>query len=93
MNDGPLLLSHGREPDTGEQGSQRVLARTVPVLVEVDMILRMLRTTEWGRLLDFVSRSFFEVLPPGGLAAAARDRIASSRNGAGMRAAFAAAST
>lgn len=51
------------------------------------MILRMLRATEWGQLLDFVSPSFFEVLPARGLAGAARDLIASSRDDAGMRAA------
>lgn len=51
------------------------------------MILRMLRATEWGQLLDFVSPSFFEVLPARGLAAATRDLISSSRDTAGMRAA------
>jgi hypothetical protein len=51
------------------------------------MILRMLRATEWGQLLDFVSPSFFEVLSARGLAGAARDLIASSRDAAGMRAA------
>ncbi|MCX5739330.1 MAG: hypothetical protein NTZ61_12700 [Proteobacteria bacterium] len=49
------------------------------------MILRMLRSTEWGQLLDFVSPSFFEVLSARGLAGAARDLIASSRDDAGMR--------
>lgn len=51
------------------------------------MFLRMLRATEWGQLLDFVSPSFFEVLSARSLAGAARDLIASSRDDAGMRAA------
>lgn len=50
------------------------------------MFLRMLRATEWGQLLDFVSPSFFEVLSARGLAGAARDLIASSRDDAGMHA-------
>ena len=49
------------------------------------MILRMLRTTEWGQLLDFVSPSFFEVLSARALAGAARDLIASTRDAAGFR--------
>ena len=44
------------------------------------MILRMLRTTEWGQLVDFVSPSFFEVLSARDLARAARDLIASTRD-------------
>lgn len=51
------------------------------------MILRMLRSTEWGQLLDFVSPSFFEVLSARALAGAARDLIASTRDAAGFRAA------
>jgi hypothetical protein len=47
----------------------------------------MLRATEWGHLLDFVSPSFFEVLSARDLAGAARGLIASSRDAAGMRAA------
>lgn len=49
------------------------------------MFLRMLRATEWGQLLDFVSPSFFEVLSVRGLAGASRDLIASTRDDAGMR--------
>ena len=33
------------------------------------MILRLLKSTEWGQLLDFVSPSFFDVMPAGSLAA------------------------
>jgi hypothetical protein len=51
------------------------------------MILRMLRSTEWGQLLDFVSPSFFEVLSARALAGAARGLIASTRDAAGFRAA------
>ncbi len=49
------------------------------------MFLRMLRATEWGQLLDFVSPAFFEVLAARGLAGASRDLIASTRDDAGMR--------
>lgn len=50
------------------------------------MILRMLRATEWGQLLDFVSPSFFEVLSARALAGATRDLMASTRDAAGFRA-------
>jgi hypothetical protein len=49
------------------------------------MIIRMLRATEWGQLLDFVSPTFFEVLPARALAGATRDLIASTRDAAGFR--------
>lgn len=49
------------------------------------MLLRMLRATEWGQLLDFVSPSLFAVLPPRNLARATTDLIASSRDSNGCR--------
>jgi hypothetical protein len=45
----------------------------------------MLRATEWGQLLDFVSPSFFEVLSARELARTTRDLIASTRDDAGFR--------
>jgi hypothetical protein len=45
----------------------------------------MLRATEWGQLLDFLSPSFFEVLSARDLAVASRDLLASTRDDAGLR--------
>lgn len=50
------------------------------------MLFRMLRATEWGQLLDFVSPAFFEVLPARALAGATKDLIASTRDAAGFAA-------
>jgi hypothetical protein len=44
------------------------------------MILRMLRATEWGQLVDFVSPAFFEVMPARALARTAKELIASTRD-------------
>lgn len=44
------------------------------------MILRLLKSTEWGQLLDFVSPSFFDVMPAGALAGQARALLASRRD-------------
>jgi hypothetical protein len=49
------------------------------------MILRLLRATEWGQLLDFVSPSFFAVLSARDLARASKDLIASTRDDADFR--------
>lgn len=48
------------------------------------MILRLLRHTEWGQLLDFVSPSFFDVLPARALAREAKDLFASQRDREGF---------
>ncbi len=48
------------------------------------MILRLLKSTEWGQLLDFVSPSFFDVLPARALARQAKDLFASNRDREGF---------
>ena len=48
------------------------------------MLMRMLRSTEWGQLLDFVSPSFFEVLGARDLAGAVKDLLASTRDRKGF---------
>jgi len=48
------------------------------------MIMRLLRSTGWGQLLDFVSPSFFEVMPARALAGQARSLLASRRDTEGM---------
>lgn len=49
------------------------------------MLRRMLRATEWGQLFDFVSPSFFDVVPARSLAGAVKDLLSSTRDAAGFR--------